>query len=171
MDNIMEKQEGLTFLQIIPIRDALVELSKKQSALGYQFAKNLNKANAEIKQAEEALQKSREALTEKDKQGHAVQYVARIDFIGVTQQLTVLKDDSGESRKLKKGETLVFPETPATIISPTEMDKWTQIQADFNNDIHHIEWHVIPDSRVEEVAKEEKIEGRLLMPLMGKIIV
>lgn len=166
----MEKA-GLTFSQIIPIRDALVELSKRQSALGYQFAKNLNKANAEIKQAEEALQKSRESLTEKDEQGRAVQYVARIDFMGATQQLTVLKDDSGESRKLNTGEILVFPETPATIIAPSEMDKWVQIEAEFNNDIHHIEWHVIPDSRVEEIAKEEKIEGRLLMPLMGKIIV
>lgn len=160
------KPEGLTISQLSEIKNALTNLSQKQSALGYQWARNLALVSSEIKNAAEAYNKSRISLLEKDEEGNPLQYLASTK----DGEVTVLKDGDGNKIIFKKGMKLKEEQTFATQIPEEHMEKWNQIHKEYIEELHCVNWHKIPEERLEKVAEDEKIEGSLLVVLLGNVI-
>lgn len=160
-----KKPEGLTILELVPIKAALELLSKKQSALGYQWAKNLALVTSVIKAAAKAKMDARETLHEKDPEGNTIQYLAKLK-----DGTYSLVEDNGKRVIWKKGQKLADDEGTMAVISAENLEKWEVIQKDYNQERHVIQWHKIDEDRMETIAKTELIEGELLAPLIGIII-
>lgn len=160
------KPEGLTIGQLAEIKNALEQLSKLKSALGYQWARNLNLVTAEINHAQSAYKDSRVSLLEKDEAGNPVNYVADIKdgFVNVC------KDKQGKKIVFHKGDKLQEGQTFATQIPDEHLEKWNTIHKSYTEELHVVPWHKIPEEKLSTIAEEEKIEGSLIVPLLGVII-
>lgn len=159
-------------MTIIPLKEiqvVLTALSKKPSTLGYLWAKNLNLVKGIITKSDEDLTAAKAPLYEKDEEGKDIQFVAK--YIESTVMAEILFDENGEKRRLKADEKLVFPYVQATTIATENLDKLNEIQKQYFEEEHEVKWVTVPEAKFVTVAEAEKIEGELIVPIDGIIII
>src|ERR1039458_6029669 len=136
----------IKYIKVLDIHEALVQLGNEKLNVAYEIAKNIRICRHPMEDIQGIVKELQEKLTDKDAEGNPVYETVPVGR-GGKQQIPKFDETNSESKKRKKE-------------FEAELKK-------IENDIHELNFHKIPYTKIKDVP----LQGTILAPLLEYIIV